>query len=241
MPSPAVSDAVQAALIRLLSNYSAFVDEATFTVVLKEWNQAADRHEFVTPELIGAALTHYLYRETTRDRMPTVGQFLDTCRQTKIVSDRKAAGVHILPAPVTRDIGASNFERIREMVKLATAKGKALHHFHARLVHLAEVTGHKLPTVNGLTDRGSEWVRTEYGRAREHFHANGGLDGFEPNQPPPPESADPTIGKPLSEIAPRWTMEQERALLAKWPHLQKASRRPEPKRTAYASIPPQES
>lgn len=218
MLSPELEDAVKAALIRILSDYHAFVDEASFTVSLNEWFEGVEKYPFVTVELVEAALDHYLYRETERSKPPRIGQFIETCRNLKVAADRKAA-LHALPAPPTTPIGESNLERVRQMVKAAAVKGKALHQLHARLVHLAEVTGHKLPTANGLTTVGSEWVRTEYGRARLHFREHGTLSDFKPRQPPAPENPDPTIGKPLSEIAPAWSREQERALLEEWPHL----------------------
>jgi hypothetical protein len=108
MPSQAVSEALDEAVIRLNSNFDKYVDEAAYLVQLKEWMTAAEAHPWLTAELVDAALEHFLYRDPNdaegperqaQKKVPPVGEFIGVCRRLKQRDDQRAAGERALPPP----------------------------------------------------------------------------------------------------------------------------------------------
>lgn len=96
---PEVDDAVSAALLRMTANYGALVDEDTFEAQLANWKLAMEDHEWVSADLVDAALEHFLYRDPGRSKVPPVGTFLEECRQIKRRHEQREAGERALPAP----------------------------------------------------------------------------------------------------------------------------------------------
>ena len=98
--SQALDEAVQAALVRLLSNYGSPLDENAFAAQLASWRLAMADNAWVTPELVRQSLDWFLYRDSERERMPPVAAFLDACRRYREIEERRRQSAEpILPGP----------------------------------------------------------------------------------------------------------------------------------------------
>jgi hypothetical protein len=136
--SPEIEDAVQGALLRLMTNYREFIDEAGFAVLLAHWMKAAEDHAaWLTPELIDQALDWTLYREPPtmqggplayRSKTPPVGVFLDACRRFRWDAEDRAHSRRVLWLPAPKGNRPSNAELLRHIAigKLRARQGNLL-------------------------------------------------------------------------------------------------------------------
>jgi hypothetical protein len=136
--SPEIEDAVQGALLRLMTNYREFIDEAGFAVLLAHWMKATEDHAaWLTPELIDQALDWTLYREpptmqggslTYRSKTPPVGLFLDACRRFRRDAEDRAHSTQVLSLPAPKGNRPSNatLQRHSAIGKLRARHGNLL-------------------------------------------------------------------------------------------------------------------
>lgn len=97
MRSPVLVDAVEAAVIRLMTDRMPMADAVQFEAVKANWLQTAADHEaWLTVDLLDAAVDWLLYRDPDRRGMPPVGAFLEHCRRFKQEADARAATVAVL-------------------------------------------------------------------------------------------------------------------------------------------------